>query len=120
MTTSSVFNKVGGFDEEIFMYMEEIDLLYRARKRGMKTYFVHNALFIHLGSASSEGKSYPIIQVYRGFLYFYKKHHSSLELLILKGMLQLKAQIAILIGKLTNKRYLIETYGKAQKMVEMA
>ncbi|MBP9691633.1 glycosyltransferase family 2 protein [Candidatus Woesebacteria bacterium] len=119
MTTSNVFESVGGFDEDIFMYMEEIDLLYRAQKKNLKTFFVPDARFIHLGSASSKGRTFPIIQVYRGFLYFYKKHCSSSALFVLKGMLQLKAQVAILLGKILSKPHLVETYGKAQKMVDM-
>ncbi len=120
MTKREYFEKVGGFDEGIFMYMEEIDLLYRAKKHGYQTYFIPDARFIHLGSASSEGKTYPILQVYRGFLYFYKKHYSPGAVTVLKGMLQLKARIAIFLGKLTGKNYLIETYGKAKSIASMA
>ncbi len=120
LTKKEYFEKVGGFDEGIFMYMEEIDLLYRAKKLGYQTYFVPQARFIHLGSASSGGKTYPILQVYRGFLYFYKKHYSPAAVTVLKGMLQLKARIAMLLGKLTGKNYLIETYGKAQEIASMA
>jgi hypothetical protein len=117
MTSAETFSQVGGFDEDIFMYMEEIDLLYRASKLDLKTYIVPDARFIHLGSASSDGRSFPIIQVYRGFLFFYKKHYSSSALFILKGMLQLKAQVAIILGNILKKPYLVETYGKAQKLV---
>ena len=120
LTKKQYFDEVGGFDEGIFMYMEEIDLLYRAKQKGNQTYFVPDARFIHLGSASSGGKTYPILQVYKGFLYFYKKHYSSPAVTLLKGMLQLKAHIAILLGKLTGKKYLIETYGKAQEIASMA
>jgi GT2 family glycosyltransferase len=100
--------------------MEEIDLLYRANKKGYNTYFYPNAVFIHLGSASSEGRTYPILQVYNGFLFFYNKHHKGFATMVLKGMLQLKALISVLIGKLTGKKYLIETYEKAYKMASMA
>jgi len=120
MTTKESFESVGGFDEGIFMYMEEIDLLYRAHKHNKLTFFEPKARFIHLGSASSSGKTYPIIQVYRGFLYFYVKHHSRFQILVLKGMLQLKAVIAIAIGRMTKNSYLINTYAEAQKIVAMA
>lgn len=120
LTKKEHFEQVGGFDEGIFMYMEEIDLLYRAKKLHLQTYFVPQARFIHLGSASSGGKTYPILQVYKGFLYFYKKHYNIGAVTVLKGMLQLKAHIAILLGKLTGKKYLIETYGKAQEIASMA
>ncbi len=120
MTKKSTFETIGGFDEEIFMYMEEIDLLYRSRQKGFSTYFIPQARFIHLGSASSAGKTYPILQVYRGFLYFYKKHYGPFTVTLLKLMLQLKAQLAILLGKMTGRTYLIETYGKAQTIASMA
>jgi len=120
LTKKQYFDKVGGFDEGIFMYMEEIDLLYRAKKNGLQTGFVPQARFIHLGSASSGGKTYPILQVYKGFLYFYKKHYDPTAVTLLKGMLQLKAQLAMLLGRLTGNKYLIQTYGKAQEIASMA
>ena len=121
LTKKEYYNSVGGFDEQIFMYMDEIDLLYRAKQKGYRVFFYPEAEFVHLGSASSKGRTYPILQVYRGFLYFYKKHHNtSLSIFLLKCMLQLKSRIAIVIGKLTRNSYLINTYEEAQKLVEMA
>lgn len=119
LTSKELFLKVGGFDEKIFMYMEEIDLLYRAKKINLYTFFYPYAHFIHLGSSSSKGKIYPILQVYKGFLYFYQKHHSYFAVSLLRCMLQLKAIIAIWIGKLTKNQYLTETYAKALKLTKM-
>lgn len=113
MTKKEMYQDIGGFDEGIFMYMDEVDLLYRAKTRGYNTYFYPHAHFIHLGSASSEKKSYPIIQVYHGLLYFYRKHYSALAMFLLKCMLQLKALISLGIGKLLHNQYLIQTYEKA-------
>lgn len=113
LTKKSLYNKLGGFDKNIFMYMEEVDLLYRAKKINLNTFFYPEAKIIHLGSASSGGKTFPILQVYRGFIFFYKKHYSYLNLLILKLILKLKAAIAYIIGRIKKDRYLIETYEKA-------
>ena len=118
LTKKEYFTKLKGFDEGIFMYMEEIDLLHRARKQGFKVYFYPEARFIHLGSASSQGKTYPILQVYTGFLYLYRKHRSKLHLFLLRFMLKLKAVISIGIGRLTNNSYLTETYEKAFKLAQ--
>ncbi len=113
LTKRGYFEQVGGFDEGIHMYMEEIDLLYRARKHDFQTYFCPLAHFIHLGSASSGGRTFPILQVYRGFTYFYQKHYSSLSLFFLRLMLQLKAAVAILIGRISKNHYLVTTYEQA-------
>ncbi len=121
LTKKEHYESVEGFDEQIFMYMDEIDLFYRAKEKGCRVFFYPEAEFTHLGSASSRGRTYPILQVYRGFLYFYKKHHNTwLSIFLLKCMLQLKSRIAIIIGKLTQNSYLINTYEEAQKLVEMA
>lgn len=112
------FEAVGGFDEQIFLYMEEIDFFARAKKIGYRVGFYPKAQFIHLGSASSTGRTEPILQVYKGFLYLYKKHHNALSLAILKIMLQLKAQTAYFIGKIFGNEYLVKTYGEAKKLVK--
>lgn len=107
------FDTLGGFDKKIFMYMEEIDLFYRAKKREMAIGFYPSARFIHLESASSNKRTQLILHVYNGFLYLYRKHHSHLSIKILKNMLQLKAVVGFWIGRLTRNKYLTETYEKA-------
>ena len=101
--------------------MDEVDLLYRAKKLDQKVGFYPEAKFIHIGSASSASgvkRTNPIIQVYQGLIYFYKKHHSPLQIAILKFMLQLKATTALLIGHITNNNYLKTTYEKARGIVK--
>jgi GT2 family glycosyltransferase len=106
------------FDESIFMYMDEVDLLYRAREKGYRTYFFPNARFVHVGTGSSKGgKKQPVLNIYRGLLYFYKKHYSARHRLILKMLLKWKAAVAWLIGAFTANRYLRQTYAEAFKLV---
>ncbi len=120
LTKKEYYERLNGFDENIFMYMDEIDLLYRAKKKGFRVWFYPDARFIHLGSASSNGKTYPILQVYRGFCYFYKKHYKKgFSLFLVKTMLQLKSLIAIALGKLFHNSYLVETYEKALQIARM-
>jgi len=119
LTKKEYFEKLDGFDEKIFMYMEEIDLFYRAKKHGFKVFFYPEAQFIHLGSQSSARRSFPILQVYQGLIYFYKKHFSKFSLFILIIMLKLKALIGFLIGKIINNQYLTQTYAKAWQISKM-
>lgn len=116
MTTRKLYDRLNGFDKNIFMYMEEVDLLYRAAKKSLNTYFYADSQIIHLGSASSGGKTFPILQVYKGFLFFYKKHYSILHLLGLHMILKFKAAVAYTIGRIKNNQYLVNTYGEAFKI----
>lgn len=108
-----IFYKLEGFDENIFMYMDEIELFLRAKKKGYKIGFYPFAHFIHIGSASSSSRKNPIIQVYKGYIYLYKKHYGKKDLKILLFMLKLKAKVAYLIGKIFRNEYLKKTYGEA-------
>ena len=118
LTKKACFEHVAGFDEGIFMYMDETDLLYRAKQLGYRVFFYPQAHFTHLGSSSSKGKTYPILQVYRGFVYFYRKHYSPFDMFLLKGMLKLKALAALFIGKIRHDPYLIQTYEKALSIAQ--
>lgn len=118
MVRKNVFLELEGFDEAIFMYMEEVDLMYRAKQKGYITAFYPAAHFIHYGSLSSNGRTDPILNVYRGFLYFYRKHYGTTELFMLKFMLLVKAVVAYSIGVLIHNNYLEKTYDKAIKLVQ--
>ena len=111
------FESVGGFDEGIFMYMEEIEFLHRARSKRFQTYFYPDARIVHIGAAASGSKKTPVLNIYRGLLYYYQKHRSPGELLLLKLMLKTKAGLSYILGVLANNSYLRETYAKAYTVV---
>lgn len=106
------------FDEGIFMYMEEVDLLYRAKRKGIKTYFLPESHIIHLGcGGSTERRKHAILNIYRGFLYLYQKHYGETSYSILKMMLKFKAFLGIIVGSMTGNEDLKETYEKAYRLV---
>jgi len=118
MTRKWVFENIGDLDENIFMYMEEIEWFYRLSKAGLSAYFYPNAKIIHLGGGSSKtGRTDPIINIYKGLIYFYKKHKPNWQLKIVKLMLKTKASLSLLLGKITHNDYLIDTYEKTFKLV---
>lgn len=52
-----VFRAVGGFEEEFFAYLEDVDLCLRAQLAGFRARYVPDAIAWHRGSASSGGGS---------------------------------------------------------------
>lgn len=107
-----------GFNEKIFMYMDELDFLYRARKKGYKTFFYPYAHVIHEGSGSSpDNRKTPILNIYRGLLSFYQSYHSPFQLKLLKILLKCKAIFSIAIGTINGNSTLREIYEKAYRMV---
>ena len=71
-----VFENVGLFDENFFLYDEEVDLCVRARKKGYRNYYVPKSIVYHKISASTGESSAPVYAYYdtRNFLYLIKKH----------------------------------------------
>ena len=53
MIKRSVFENVGMFNTEYFMYSEDIDLCFRVQEAFLNTYYVPTAVFIHHGGGSS-------------------------------------------------------------------
>jgi N-acetylglucosaminyl-diphospho-decaprenol L-rhamnosyltransferase len=112
MVRRDIFEKLTGFDEKFFMYIEDMEICFRAQKLGYETYFYPNIKLKHK-SLGSSNKTFAIINIYKGILYFYVKHKSYLEYLIAKTFLVLKAKILILIGSMTFNWQLKDTYRKA-------
>jgi N-acetylglucosaminyl-diphospho-decaprenol L-rhamnosyltransferase len=53
MMKRSVFEQIGMFSTDYFMYSEDIDLCLKVRKAGLNTYYVPGAVVVHHGGGSS-------------------------------------------------------------------
>lgn len=54
MIRQTVFRKIGQFNTEYFMYVEDLDLCYRLRKLGFANYYIGEAVIVHHGGGSSQ------------------------------------------------------------------
>jgi GT2 family glycosyltransferase len=109
---NNLFKELGGFDENFFMYMEDVELCYRAHKAGYKTYIFPQAVAIHKQHGSAN-RSFAIERIYEGLMYFYKKHKSVVEYTLLKLIITTKAIILYTVGFFIRDRYLMHTYKNA-------
>ena len=57
MVRKSVFERVGGFSEEYFMYAEDLDLCYKVTQAGLRNYYCGDATVVHYGGGSSARQS---------------------------------------------------------------
>lgn len=115
MIRRELFEKLSGFDEHFFMYIEDMELCFRARKLGFYTYFYPDLNLTHkeLGSSNRE---FAVNQIYKGILHFYKKHQSFWQFIIVKFLLIAKALLAVSLGFITDNVYLKNTYTKALRI----
>lgn len=75
MMHRNVFEEVGRFSEDYFMYTEDVDLCYKVKTAGYINYYIPNANIIHHGGGSSqEAKSNFAVVMMRESMYkFFKK-----------------------------------------------
>ena len=96
----SLFEDIGGFDVDFFLYFEEVELCDRARKLGHKVVSVPNAKVIHLQGGSAENKSEELNKWsyqehwYSKFVYFDKtKGRFQTSLVYLSSLLKLRLAV---------------------------
>jgi N-acetylglucosaminyl-diphospho-decaprenol L-rhamnosyltransferase len=53
LVRAATWEQLGGFDERLFMYAEDLDLFRRAAQLGWQAQFIAEAEFVHLGGASA-------------------------------------------------------------------
>ena len=76
LTRHSTIDDVGGLDEDYFMYGEELEWCYRAKKTFPQSqiWYLVGPQVIHLGQASSSNSNLPYQREYQGIITFFTKH----------------------------------------------
>ena len=94
LTRRDTLETVSGFDENFFLYSEDIDLCARIRATGARILFTPEVEIVHLlGRSVAKNRDRVVYESHRSRLYFYQKHHRSLEVLLLKLYMAAKARL---------------------------
>lgn len=82
------FNLVGGFDDDFFMYSEDVDLSYRIKKQGLPLIKNEKLSVYHKCGASEPNKDYAFYhRWYKSRILFMHKHYSEQQFnSFLKGL----------------------------------
>jgi GT2 family glycosyltransferase len=77
---STAFRDLSGFDEQFFVYLEDLDLSQRAARRGWKTWFESTAVAFHVGGGTSrQAKPERLFYSLRSRLLYSRKHFGYLS-----------------------------------------
>lgn len=78
----SALDQVGYFDQDFFMYGEDIDLSYRLLKGGFHNYYIPTPI-LHYKGESTKKNSYRYVHTfYEAMLIFYNKHYASSSMVL--------------------------------------
>lgn len=84
MMRKDFYEKLGGFDENFFLYFEEFDLCKRIQSKGYHLYMIPEAKVMHLWGKSTEQMS-NINSIFQKSRFFYfKKHYGLLSAILVE------------------------------------
>jgi GT2 family glycosyltransferase len=72
------FERLGGFDEGYWMYMEDLDLSYRLARQGWQSWYEPGATVVHVKGGTIGGDRSPRLEwaFHRGMYRFYRRHYA--------------------------------------------
>jgi GT2 family glycosyltransferase/lipopolysaccharide/colanic/teichoic acid biosynthesis glycosyltransferase len=74
---SELFNKIGGFDEQFFMYGEDLDLCYQIYQQGFEVHYLPTTQIMHYQGESVKSAPYDSLNAfYQAMILFSEKHFS--------------------------------------------
>ena len=95
---TGLLRRLGGFDEDFFMYGEDIDLSYRIVKAGYKNWFLPTPMIHYKGESTHKDSMRYVRIFYDAMLIFYRKHFPRFNIIfypIVKLGVMLRAGMAM-------------------------
>jgi len=97
LAKADIFKKINGFDEDYFMYAEEVDLCFRAKKTGFEVVYYPGAKIIHHKEASPRELSQnAVIAEFKGLKLFFAKNKPNWEMPLLRLFLKIGSLLRVL------------------------
>lgn len=81
MIRREVFESVGMFSADYFMYAEDLDLCYKCMRAGYRNYYVGAATVIHYGGGSSNPET-ATVRKWQSIVFFCRKHYGQLYTIV--------------------------------------
>jgi GT2 family glycosyltransferase len=106
----AVFEKVGLMDERYFVYMDDVDFMYRATKAGIKLLYLPEAKLLHKVGRLTGGEDLPFSHRYctRNRVYFMLRHFGVLYSAAMFAFYQLYFAAGLLFCRFSLKSYWIK------------
>jgi len=99
----SAFQKSGPFDENFFMYAEELEWCYRIKKDAWQIHYLAGPQIIHLGGQSSKTSENSTFGEYQGLLKFFQLHRPPWQYPIARYLFKINCFVGIFLKALQFK-----------------
>lgn len=99
MVRKEITDRIGCFDEQFFMYGEDVDLSFRIQKAGYKNYYFAGSTIVHFkGESTRKGSLNYVRLFYKAMSIFVRKHYGGSK----AGIFNFFIQAAILMRALVS------------------
>jgi GT2 family glycosyltransferase len=109
----NAMDEVGLFDEDFFLYVEEVELSYRFIKKGWEIWYLPKWKIVHYGQVTI-GSEKAMVYELENLKLFYKKHYPAWQLpaltLILKFGVLLRTILYALVGKFSVSKIYVKAF----------
>jgi len=103
-----IYEKVNGFDEDYFMYGEDLDLCYRIKKAGYKIFYYPETSIIHYKGESTKKSSLSYINNFYGAMQIFVKKNLNTTFVLMNILIKISIFYRAVISYL--KRFIINFY----------
>lgn len=101
LARKAILDEVGVFDEEYFVYFEEIDLCERVRNHGYKIFYDPSASIVHLGGTTTiKHEIWCRIQSERSHCRFFAKHRGNRHVRVIRAIQFVDWTVRVLAGSM--------------------
>ena len=105
----AALDKAGPFDEQFFMYAEDIDLSHRIEKAGFTNYYIADTTILHFKGESTRRDARYVKQFYQAMAQFRRKHFNSIRSRLFNSLLEiavwLRVRLTPTAARVTNGDY---------------
>jgi GT2 family glycosyltransferase len=108
----SALDQAGLFDEQYFMYVEDVDLCYRVKKKGWKIIYLPKWQITHFGGASGSSEK-TIISEFKELKVFYKKFMNEFQYILLVILIKTGSLLRFIINSFCLRMDKAKIYAKA-------
>jgi GT2 family glycosyltransferase len=99
----TALDKAGSFDEQFFMYAEDIDLSHRIEKAGFTNYYIADTTILHFKGESTRKDTRYIKLFYQAMARFRRKHFKGPLSRLFNGLLEIAVWLRISLSPRTVK-----------------
>lgn len=85
------YRALGGFDEELWLFFNDVDLCKRVWKRGQRIRYLAEFEVMHHGGASTRHFPTFVVIWHRNRLAYYRKHYGALAMPYLRAIVRMRA-----------------------------